>query len=99
LFRSVALLWAFRSNRISRGPAAWVLAALVAVDLWTIEKSYWQFSPPASQVYATDPAIEIIRKADQPGRVVAIDGDDILNANSQKVPNFFPAASRDTSSD
>ena len=55
--------------------AAIGLAALLVADLWSIERLYWSFSPPASVVFATDPAIEAIKadmaKNGPAGRVLA----------------------------
>ena len=45
-------------------------AAIVAIDLWSVEREYWMFSPPASVLYASDPAIELLKKQSEPGRVV-----------------------------
>ena len=67
------LLWAWTAERVSARVAAWSVAALLALDLWTIERQYWMFSPPAAQLYATDPAIEAVKAAPQPGRVLALD--------------------------
>ncbi|MEP6992297.1 MAG: YfhO family protein, partial [bacterium] len=50
------------------------LAAIIAVDLWSIGRLYWQFSPPARTLYASDPVIELLRKEPQPGRVVVVGG-------------------------
>jgi hypothetical protein len=43
---------------------------LMAVDLWTIERVYWLFSPPAKVIYASDPIIELLKKEPQPVRVL-----------------------------
>jgi len=43
----------------------------VALDLFSIEKQYWLFSPRASTLYASDPALEYVRRQSQPGRVLA----------------------------
>jgi hypothetical protein len=52
------------------------LAAIVAFDLWSVAREYWLFSPPAKSLYASDPAIEALRRESQPGRVlVAATGD------------------------
>jgi hypothetical protein len=52
------------------------LTVIVAADLWSIAREYWLFSPPAKTLYASDPAIELLKKQDQPGRVlVATRGD------------------------
>lgn len=54
------------------------LAAVLAIDLWTIERLYWIFSEPAAKLFATDPAIEAIKsdiaKTGEPGRVIAESG-------------------------
>ena len=67
------LLWGFLTDRLEPRLVAMTLVVLIVVDLWSIERMYWTFSPPASKLYATDPAIQAI-KADlasykQPARV------------------------------
>jgi hypothetical protein len=62
------LLFAAR-GRIERRVLGWGLVAVVAIDLWSVERLYWLFSPRATTLYATDPAIEYLKKA-EPGRVV-----------------------------
>ena len=52
--------------------AGWALVALVVVDLWSVERLYWEFSEPAKTLYATDTSIEFLKKIDQPFRVVGI---------------------------
>jgi hypothetical protein len=49
---------------------AWGLVAIVAIDLWSIDRHYWLFSPRASVIYAGDPAVAFLRKAPV-GRVLA----------------------------
>jgi hypothetical protein len=67
------LLWAYLSDRVSRKNAIIGLAALLVVDLWSIERLYWTFSPPARVIFATDPAAAAINadiaKTGEPGRV------------------------------
>ena len=46
------------------------LSVIVGADLWSIAREYWLFSPPAAQLYASDPAIELLKKESQPGRVL-----------------------------
>jgi hypothetical protein len=76
LFAALAagILWAWAKARIGARQVAIGLAALVAVDLWSIERLYWIFSPPASQIFATDAAAEAIKadiaKTNEPGRVL-----------------------------
>jgi len=64
-----ALFWYFR-NRASVALLGGALAAIVAVDLWSVERDYWMFSPPAKVLFATDPALELLKHEPQPGRVV-----------------------------
>ncbi|HET6761757.1 MAG TPA: YfhO family protein, partial [Gemmatimonadaceae bacterium] len=66
----VSLGFALLRGRVSGRVAAWVLAALVAIDLWTVERLYWTFSPPAKVIYASDPIIEMLRAEPQPFRVM-----------------------------
>ncbi|HEX9127993.1 MAG TPA: hypothetical protein VF850_02420 [Gemmatimonadaceae bacterium] len=58
-------------EKISIRAAAWILAALVAIDLWSVERIYWMFSPPAKVLYASDPIVELLKAETQPIRVLA----------------------------
>ena len=62
-----------RRGRIPVAAAGLTLAALVAVDDWTIIRKYWLFSEPASVSYRTDAAIDKIKADPQPSRVLAIE--------------------------
>ena len=66
---AVALLMLRERGRIDARALGWGLAAVIALDLWSVERKYWIFSPGASVLYASDPAIEYLKKA-EPGRVV-----------------------------
>lgn len=70
------LLWAFVNDRLNATMVAISLAALLTIDLWSIERLYWIFSPRAATLYATDPALEAIKTAQrgrgQVGRVLAL---------------------------
>jgi hypothetical protein len=57
------------TGRIQSRVMGWALVAIVALDLWSVERRYWIFSPPASVLYAGDPAVEYLKTA-EPGRVV-----------------------------
>lgn len=73
---SAGLIWAYQQRRIPLKGAAIGLMAVLVVDLWSIERLYWQWMPPASQTFASDPAIDSI-KADiartGPGRTLLLD--------------------------
>ncbi len=62
---------ALQQRRLTPAAAGWALVVLAALDLWSIERLYWQFSPPAAVIYGGDPAIAYLEKA-EPGRVIDI---------------------------
>ena len=66
---AVGLLILRSRGRIDARALGWGLAVVIAVDLWSVARNYWIFSPSASVLYASDPAIEYLKKA-EPGRVV-----------------------------
>ena len=61
---------AYLRGAITPRAAGLALAAIVGVDLWSIAREYWQFSPPAKVLYASDPAVELLKRESQPGRVL-----------------------------
>ena len=69
---TLGVLFAVLANRLRVKQAAWALLAITAIDLWSIERLYWQFSPPASQLFASDPIIEYLEAVKEPGRVLAL---------------------------
>jgi hypothetical protein len=77
LFAALAagVIWATIARRLSLKAASIALATLLVVDLWSIERLYWLYMPPASQTFASDPAIDAI-KADVsklgPGRTIVL---------------------------
>jgi hypothetical protein len=56
-------------GKLRAAHAGIALALIVAADLWSIEKQYWMFSPPASKLYASDTGIDYLKKLAQPTRV------------------------------
>ena len=66
---AVGLLILASRGRVGAQGLGWGLVAIVALDLWSVERSYWIFSPRASVLYASDPAVEFLNRA-EPGRVV-----------------------------
>jgi hypothetical protein len=68
----LAVLWFFFDRRkISAKAVALSLVALMVVDLWSIERIYWMFSPPAKVIYASNPIVETLKSELQPVRVLA----------------------------
>jgi hypothetical protein len=68
----VSLGLAFLRGSVSSKAAAWGLALLMAVDLWTVERIYWMFSAPARVIYAADPIVEMLKAEPQPMRVLSL---------------------------
>ena len=66
-----ALWYAFSGGKISAKIAGWTLIVLTAVDLWTVERIYWMFSPPAKVIYASNPIVDALKNEQQPARVFA----------------------------
>ena len=66
------MIWALGQGKISSRAAGWGFVVLVAVDLWSIERLYWNFSAPAAQLYASDPAIDYMSRVTDPGRLVVL---------------------------
>ena len=66
---SVGLIWAIVTRRIAVTVGGFLLVAAAALDLWSIERSYWMFSPPASKLYAPDETIQYLMRQPQPARV------------------------------
>jgi hypothetical protein len=69
---AIGVLWAGASRRLSGMALAAALVALAAADLWTVERRYFRFSPPARELYASDPTIEYLKTLEEPGRVMAV---------------------------
>jgi Bacterial membrane protein YfhO len=69
----LSFLSMLRQGRVTRRMAAIGLGLLLVVDLWSIERLYWRFSPPASVMYASDPAVDAVRRDSVPSRVMTWD--------------------------
>lgn len=68
-----SIVWGLERERLTTRLAAWAAIALIALDLFSVEKQYWMFSPRASVLYAADPAIQYLKAQPQPVRVLALE--------------------------
>jgi hypothetical protein len=68
---AIGVIWGGATKRLPGMALAATLVALTAADLWTVERRYFRFSPPARELYATDPTIEYLKALEEPGRVMA----------------------------
>jgi hypothetical protein len=66
------LMWAIAAGRMAPRTGVIALASVMALDLWSVERLYFRFSPRASELYAADPAIQYLQQLDQPGRTIAL---------------------------
>jgi hypothetical protein len=69
---TAAVIVLVRRGRITAVAGGWVLAAVVATDLWSEERQYWKWSPPASITYASNAAIDSVLAQPEPGRVLTL---------------------------
>jgi hypothetical protein len=68
----VGLMLAVARGALRAPVAGWMLVAVVALDLWSVERRYWTFSARADQLYAEDDIIRFLRSQSEPSRVIAI---------------------------
>lgn len=69
----LAVLLALLTDKLRATQAAWALVAVTALDLWSVEHIYWQFSAPAAQLYASDAIIDYLKGIKEPGRTLALE--------------------------
>lgn len=65
-----AVLWAAVVGRLARGPAAVALVVLAAVDLWSVNRAFYLFSPRAEVLFADDAVITHLQQVRPPYRVL-----------------------------
>ena len=65
------IVWMMDRRRLAARAAGWAFVGLLAVDFFSIEKQYFQFSSRASKLYASDPALDFVRQQPEPGRMLA----------------------------
>lgn len=88
---TLILMWMLGARRLAPRAAAWALIALAAVDAWSVLRNYFQFMPPASQLYASDPAIDYLKKLTVPARTIVAPlggralGDPVLEGDAMMI--------------
>lgn len=68
---AATIAWAVMQGKVSKPLALAAFVAVITVDLWSVERHYWRFSPPAREMYAGDAIIDYLKAQPQPGRVFA----------------------------
>jgi hypothetical protein len=64
--------WLRGQGKAPARTVGFALIAIVALDLWSVGRNYWMFSERADELYASDAAIDYVKSAEQPGRVLAL---------------------------
>ena len=70
-FALVVLFLAWR-QRLTAQQAAISLGFVLLLDLWSIERKYWMFMPPASETFAANDITRYLKTQPQPTRVIAL---------------------------
>ena len=69
---TVGAIWAYQLGRVPARAIGWVIAAIIAIDLWSVNRTFFRFMPPASELYGSDQAIEYLKARSDSGRTVAL---------------------------
>ncbi|NUQ20345.1 MAG: hypothetical protein HOQ09_05225 [Gemmatimonadaceae bacterium] len=69
---AIGVIFASLRGRLRAGPVWISLAVLVALDLWSVEQRYIQWSPPASVTFAPDAVTKLVRADTGIFRVVGL---------------------------
>jgi hypothetical protein len=65
-----AALWAVWTGRLTGSRAALVLSAIVVADLWSVDRQFFSFRGPASEIFRDDAVTSRLRREKQPFRVL-----------------------------
>jgi hypothetical protein len=68
----VVVMLAVARGALTATRAGWVLAVVVALDLWSVGRHYWIFADRASALYAEDGIIRFLKAQPEPSRVIAV---------------------------
>ena len=72
VFLTIAVMMVVARGRLTARRAGWMLLTIVALDLWSVARHYWRFSPRAEQLYAGDAIVTFLKSQPQPARVIAL---------------------------
>lgn len=67
-----AALWGVYRGRLRGGYAAAALATVVVVDLWSVDRLFFNYREPAAKLFAQDPITSRLRSRPNPFRVLDV---------------------------
>jgi hypothetical protein len=72
LFTAVAgaAYWAVAKGKLRGLAATGALAAVVVADLWSVDRQFFDYKPPASQLFADDPITTRLKREPKPYRIL-----------------------------
>jgi hypothetical protein len=65
-----AACWAVSAGKLRGYAAAGILASVVVADLWSVDRRFFDFKPPAAELFADDPITSRLRQEPMPYRVL-----------------------------
>ena len=72
VFAGGAIAWAAASGRLREGVAALALAVVVTADLLSVDRHFYVFDAPASELFAQDEITSYLAQQPKPYRVMAV---------------------------
>jgi hypothetical protein len=69
-----AAAWAIAAGRLQGALAAGALAVVVVGDLWSIDRRFFTYKPPAETLFAADPIIQRLQGSEGPYRTLDYSG-------------------------
>ncbi len=64
--------WAVWTGRIRGAAAAAALALITVADLWSVDRRFFDFKPPAAELFADDPVTTLLEQEPRPFRVLDV---------------------------
>lgn len=71
---AAGVLWGITTGRLRGAGTAGALGLIVAADLWSVDRRFFTYSPPAGTIYGTDPLLMALANAEKPFRVLDLPG-------------------------
>jgi hypothetical protein len=86
-----AAFWGVATGKVRGLAAAGALGVLVVADLWSVDRRFFDYKPPASQLFADDPITARLKQEPKPYRVLdagVYQGSVLMAASVQTVLGY-----------